>query len=174
LKQVFKTPKKERKEGWRIMSKEPTLDRVKKELEARTSEIKEEYERKIGELEEKIEQHKRERDDGLIETEKQFRQGFFVAFKSVVGEEDYSWLCKWLLKNKEKEIGEAVKRHEMNRAEEIKKMNVEDYLLDYFKEPKIERLKKDMKQSKPEEVKRLSFILTKLRLEELRESRTRF
>lgn len=33
------------------MSKEPTLERVKKKFEARTSEIKEEYERKKRELE---------------------------------------------------------------------------------------------------------------------------
>ncbi len=154
------------------MSKEPTLERVKKELEARTSEIKEEYERKIRELEEKIEQHKREKDAKLIEAEKQFRKGFFAAFKSVVGEEDYIWLCKWLIKKKEKEIEEAEKLHEKKRADELKKMNIEDYLLDYFKDPEIERLNKDMKQIKREESKRLSLILTKLKLEQLRLSRT--
>jgi hypothetical protein len=156
------------------MSKEPTLERVKKKFEARTSEIKEEYERKKRELDEKIEQHKKKRDAGLIKAEKQFREGFFFVFKSVLGEEDYNWLCKWLVKNKEKEIEEADKRREKKRADELEKMSVEDYLFWYFYDPEVEeRLKKDMEQSKPEEVKRLSFILSKLRLEKLRLTRTR-
>jgi hypothetical protein len=156
------------------MSKEPTLERVKKKFEARTSEIKEKYERKKRELAEKNEQHKKERDAGLIEAEKQLREGFFFAFKSVLGEEDYNWLCKWLVKNKEKEIEEADKRREKKRADELEKMSVEDYLFWYFYDPEVgERLKKDMEQSKPEEVKRLSFILSKLRIEKLRLSRTR-
>jgi len=87
---------REKRKKMRIMPKEPTLERVKKKFEARTSEIKEEYERKKREIEEKIEQHKRERDAKLIEAEKQFRGGFFFVFKSVLGEEDYDWLCKWL------------------------------------------------------------------------------
>jgi len=150
------------------MSKEPTLERVRKKLEAKTSEIKEEYEGKIKELEEKIEQHKRERDARLIKTEKRFRRDFCVAFKSVVGEEDYSWLCEWLMKNREKEIEEAEKRHERRRANELKEMSVEDYLFHYFNDPKIERrLEKDIGQSKSEEAKRLSFILAKVRLEKM-------
>lgn len=156
------------------MSKKPILERIRKKLEVRNSEIKEEYERKIRELEEKIEQHKMERDARLLKTEKQFRKGFFAVFKSVVGEEDYSWLCKWLVKNKEKEIEEAEKRHERKRVDELGKMSIEDYLFWYFYDPEVEeRLKKDMEKSKPEEVKRLSFILSKLRLEKLRLSRTR-
>ncbi len=156
------------------MSKEPTLERVKKEFEARTSEIKEEYERKKRGLEEKIEQHKRERDARLAEAEKQSRKDFGVAFKWFVGEEDYGWLCKWLMKNKEKKIEEAEKRHERNRADELSKMSVEEYLYYYFYDPEIEeRLKKDLDQSKPEEVKRLSFILTKWKIEEQRIGRTR-
>jgi hypothetical protein len=156
------------------MSKEPTLERVKKELEARTSEIKEEYERKIGALEEKIEEHKKEREARLVEAEKKSRKDFSVAFKWFVGEEDYGWLLKWLMKNKEKKIEEAEKRHERKRADELNKMSVEDYLYYYFYNPEIEeRLKKDMEQSKPEEVKRLSYILTKWRLEAQRIGRTR-
>ncbi len=156
------------------MSKEPTLERVKKELEVRTSEIKEEYERKIRELEEKIEKQKRERDARLVETEKKSSKDFGVAFKWFVGEEDYSWLCKWLMKNKEKKIEEAEKRHETTRADELSKMSIEEYLYYYFYNPEIEeRLKRDMEQSKPEEVKRLSFILTKWKLEEQRIGRTR-
>jgi hypothetical protein len=156
------------------MPKGPTLERVKKKFEARTSEIKEEYERKKRELDEKIEQHKRERDAGLIQAEMQFREGFFYVFKSVLGEEDYNWLCKWLEKNKEKEIEEADKVREKKRAEELEKMSIEDYLFWYFYDPEVEeRLKKDMEQSKPEEVKRLSFILSKLKLEKRRLSRTR-
>ena len=91
-----------------------------------------------------------------------------------MGEEDYSWLCKWLVKNKEKEIEEAEKRHEKKRADELGKMSAEDYLFWYFYDPEVEeRIKKDIEQSKSEEAKRLSFILSKLRLEGLRESRTR-
>jgi hypothetical protein len=155
------------------MSKEPTFKRARKRLEARTSEIKEEYERKIKELEEKIEQHKRERDASLIRAEKQFRKDFLVTFKGVVGEEDYSWFCEWLMKNREKEIEEAEKKHERKRSNELKEMSFEDYLFRYFNDPETEgRLKKDMEQSKPEEVKRLSFILAKLKLENLRLERT--
>jgi hypothetical protein len=155
------------------MSKEPTLESARKRLEARTSKIKEEYERKIKELKERIEQHKRERDASLKRAEKQFRKDFCVTFKGVVGEEDYSWLCEWLMKNREKEIEEAEKRHERKRANELKEMSVEDYLFCYFNDPENEgRLKKDMEQSKSEEVKRLTFILAKLKLENLRLERT--
>jgi hypothetical protein len=157
------------------MSKKPTLERVRKKLEARNSEIKEEYERKIKELEEKIEQHKMERDARLFKTEKRFRKDFCVAFKAVIGEEDYSWLCEWLVKNREKEIEEAQKRHERKRANELKEMSVEDYLFYYFNDPEIQRrLEKDIKQNKSEEVKRLSFMLTKVKLENLRLERLRF
>jgi hypothetical protein len=156
------------------VSKETTVEAVRKRLEARTSEIKEEYERKIKELEEKIEQHKKERDARLIKTEKQFRKDYCITFKWVVGEEDYSWLCEWLMKNKEKEIVEAEKKHERKRAKKLKEMGVEDYLFHYFNDPEIERrLEKDIKPSKSEEVKRLSFILTKVRLENLRLERLR-
>jgi hypothetical protein len=92
----------------------------------------------------------------------------------VVGEEDYSWLCEWLMKNREREIEEAEKRHERKRANELKEMSVEDYLFCYFNDPEIEgRLKKEMEQSKSEEVKRLSFILAKLKMENLWLERTR-
>lgn len=157
------------------MSKEPTLERAKKKFEARTSEIKEEYERKIKEPEEKIKQHKRERNARLIRAEKQFRKDFCLTFKGVVGEEDYSWLSERLMKNRKKEIEEAEKRHETKRANELKEMNGEDYLFRYFSDPKIRRqLKKDIAQGKSEEAKRLSLILSKLRLENLRLERTRF
>ncbi|HVP26648.1 MAG TPA: hypothetical protein VMT26_03175 [Candidatus Bathyarchaeia archaeon] len=155
------------------MPKKPTLEDARKKLEAKTSEIKEEYERKIKELEAKIEQHKGERDTRLIRAEKRFRKDFCVTFKGVVGEEDYNWLSEWLMKNREKEIEEAEKKHETKRANELKEMSVEDYLFRYFNYPKIEgRLKKDMEQSKSEEAKRLSFILAKLKLEKLRVERT--
>jgi hypothetical protein len=155
------------------MSKEPTLERVRKKLEARTGEIKEEYEGKIKELKDKIKQHKKERDARLIKTEKRFRKDFCTAFKSVVGEEDYNWLCDWLVKNKEKEIEEAEKRRERRRANELKEMSVEDYLFHYFNDPKIKRrLEKDIEQSKSEEAKRLSFILAKVRLEKMINARS--
>ena len=157
------------------MSKEPTLEGARKKLESRTSEIKEEYERKIKELEEKIKEHKKERNDRLIRAEKQFRKDFCLTFKGVLGEEDYSWLCEWLMKNREREIEEAEKRHETKRANELKGMSVEDYLFRYFNDPKIEaRLKKDMEHSKSEEARRLSLTLTKLRMENLRLERTSY
>jgi hypothetical protein len=141
------------------MSKKSTLERVRKEFDARISEIKKEYERKI-------EQHKKERDTRLTKAEKQFRKDFCIAFKWVLGEEDYTWLRKWLMKNKEKQIEEAEKKPGKKRADELKKMSLEDYLFYYFSDPKVEeRLKKDMEHSKSEEVKRLSFIQTKLRME---------
>lgn len=156
------------------MPKEPTPERVRKKLEARISEIKEEYEGKIKKLEEKIEQHKRERDARLIRIEKRFRKDFCLTFIRAVGEEDYSWLLAWLVKNREKEIEEAEKRHERKRANELKEMSVEDYLFYYFNDPEIERrLEKDIEQIKPAEVKRLSFILRKVRLENLRLGRLR-
>jgi hypothetical protein len=109
-----------------------------------------------------------------MEAEKQYREGFFFVFKSVLGETDYNWLCRWLVKNKEKEIEEANKAREKKPADELEKMSVEDYLFWYFYDPKVEeRLKKDMEQSKPEEAERLSFIVSKLRLEKLRLNRTR-
>ena len=155
------------------MSEEPTLERVRKELEARTKEIKEEYGNKIKELKEEIEQHKTERNARLTRAEKRFHKDFCVIFKGVLGEGDYNWLCGWLMKNREKEIEEAEKRHERKRENELREMNVEDYLFYYFNHPKIEaRLKKDTEQSRPEEVKRLSFILGKLKLENLRLERT--
>lgn len=149
------------------MSKKPSLERIRKKLDARISEIKKEYERKI-------EQHKKERDARLTEAEKQFRKDSGAYLKWVVGEEDYSWLSKWLMKNKEKEIKEAEKRTEKKRADKLKKMSVEDYLFHYFNNPKNEeRLRKDMEHSKSEEADRLSLILTKLRVEDLRLERTR-
>jgi len=77
------------------------------------------------------------------------------------------------VKIKEKEIEEAEKIREKKRADELEKMSVEDYLFWYFYDPEVEeRLKKEIEQSKPEEAKRLSFILSKLKLEKLRLSRT--
>ncbi len=155
------------------MSKKPTLEGARKKLESRTSEIKEEYERKIKELEKKVKQHKKERNARLIRAEKQFRRDFCLTFKGVLGEEDYSWLREWLMKNRKKEIEEAEKRHKTKRVNELQEMSVEDYLFCYFNDPKIERwLKKDMEHSKSEEVSRLSLILTKLRMENLRAKRT--
>jgi len=157
------------------MLKEPTLKRVRKKLEERTGEIKREYETKVKELEEKIEQHKRERDARLVEADKNFHKDFSIAVKWLVGEEDYSWLCEWLMKNREKEIEEAKKKHERKRLHELKNLSAEDYLFYYLNNPEIEQqIKKDTKHSEPEEIKRLTFNLSKLKLEKIREDRTRF
>jgi hypothetical protein len=156
------------------MSEKMTLERVRKKFSANTSEIKEEYERKIKELEVKIEQLKNERDARLTRAEKQFRKDSCITLKWLVGQEDYNWLNEWLAKNKEKEMKEAEKRHKTKHVNQLKEMGVEDYLFYYFNSPKIEgRLKKEMKQSKSEEAERLSLILTKLKLENLRLVRTR-
>jgi excinuclease UvrABC ATPase subunit len=91
-----------------------------------------------------------------------------------VGQEDYRWLNEWLIKNKEKEIKEAAKKHKTKHVNELKEMSAEDYLFYYFSNPEIERrLKKEMEQNRSEESKRLSFILAKLKLEYLRLQRTR-
>jgi hypothetical protein len=156
------------------MSKEMTLERIRNKLDAESSEIKEEYERRIKKLEAKIERLKKERDARLIKAEKQLRKDAGVFFKQVVGQEDYIWLNEWLMKNKEKEIKEAAKKHETKHVNELKEMSAEDYLFYYFSNPEIERrLKKEMEQNRSEEAKRLSFILAKLKLEHLRLQRTR-
>jgi hypothetical protein len=156
------------------MSKEMTLERIRKKFDAKTKEIKEKYERKTKGLEAKIEQHKRERDTRLAEAEKQLRKDAGVFFTRVVGQEDYIWLNEWLMKNKEKEIKEAGKKHETKHVNELKEMSAEDYLFYYLNNPEIERrLKKEMEQNKSEEAKRLSFILAKLKLEYYRLNRTR-
>jgi hypothetical protein len=156
------------------MTEESTLKRVRTKLETRAGEIKKEYERKIKELEEKMEKLKHERDARLIKIEKRFRKDFLVTLKSFVGEDDYSWLRGWLMKNKEKETKEAEKEHETKHSNELKEMSTEDYIFYYFSDPKLEgRLKRDLKQSKPEEIRRLSFILEKLKLETIELERTR-
>jgi hypothetical protein len=78
------------------------------------------------------------------------------------------------MKNKEKEMKEAEKRHETKHAKELKETSAEDYLVYYIKKPKIEeRLKKEMKQGKSEEAQRISLILAKLIDENLRLDRAR-
>jgi hypothetical protein len=156
------------------MPKEMSFESIRKELDAESSEIKEEYERRIEKLEAEIERLKKERDARLIKVDEQFRKDSSLFLKWVIGEEDYSWLNKWLMKNKEKEIKEAAKKHKTKHVNELKEMSAEDYLFYYFSNPKIERrLKKEMEQNRSEEAKRLSFILAKLKLEYLRLQRTR-
>jgi hypothetical protein len=155
------------------MSKEMTLEHVRKNFDAKTSEIRKEYERKIKELKAKIERHKKERDTRLIKAEKQLRKDSCLYFKRTLGQEDYNWLNEWLMKNKEKEIEEAEKRHKTRHANKLKEMSAEDYLFYYFSNPGMEeRLKKEVEQNKSEEAKRLSFILAKLKLEYFRLDRT--
>lgn len=101
-----------------------------------------------------------------VKAEKKLRKDSGIIFKSVVGQEDYIWLTEWLMKNKEKEIEEAGKKHKTKLVRKLKEMNAEDYLFYYFNNPEIEeRLEK--------EPKRLSFILLKLKAEYLRLQRTR-
>jgi hypothetical protein len=160
------------------MSKRPTLQQVRKKFEARTSQIKREHEKKIKKLEARIEEHKTERDARLAEAEKQFRKDFGVVVKWIVGEEDYSWLSKWLMKNREKEIEEAESKNEAKRTNELREMCFEDYLFYYFyyyfENPEVERrLKKEMEQNESEETERLSSILAKLKLQKFHWDRTR-
>jgi hypothetical protein len=156
------------------MPKEMTLEPIRNKLHAKSSKIKEEYERRIEKLEAKIEQLRKERDTRLVKADKRFRKDSCVWFTRVVGQQDYRWLSEWLMKNKEKEIKEAGKKHETKHVNELKEMSAEDYLFYYLNNPEIERrLKKEMEQNKSEEAKRLSFILAKLKLENLRLQRTR-
>jgi hypothetical protein len=156
------------------MPKEMTLELIRNKLHAKSSEIKEEYERRIEKLEAKIEQLRKERDTRLVKADKRFRKDSCVWFTRVVGQQDYRWLSEWLMKNKEKEIKEAGEKHETGHVNELKEMSAEDYLFYYLNNPEIERrLKKEMEQNKSEEAKRLSFILAKLKLENLRLQRTR-
>jgi hypothetical protein len=155
------------------MSKEIALKHIRKKFDAKTSEIEKEYDKKIKELETKLFYKKKEKNARLAKAEKQFRKDSVVFFKGTVGQEDYSWLNEWLMKNKEKEIKEVAKRHETKQVNKIKKMSTEDYLFYYFNNPKVEeRLKKEMEQNKSEEAKRLSSILAKLKVEYLRLQRT--
>jgi hypothetical protein len=156
------------------MSEEMTYKRIRKKFDAKASEIKEEYERKTRDLEAKIVRLKKQRDARLIKAEKQFRKDFSLTLKWVLGQEDYSWLSSWLVQNKEKEMQEAEKRYKTKNVNELKEMSMEDYLFYYLGDPRIEgRLRKEMKQSRSQEAKRLSLILTKLKLENLRLERTR-
>ncbi len=160
------------------MSKESTLYQVRKKFEAKTSQIKREHEKKIKGLEARIDEHKTERDTRLAEAEKQFRKDFRVVIKWIIGEEDYGWLSKWLMKNRDKEIEEAENKSETKRINELREMSLEDYLFYYFyyyfENPEVERrLKKEMKQNRSEETERLSSILAKLKLQKFHWDRTR-
>ena len=148
------------------MSKELTLEEVRNKFEARKSQIKREYEDKIRKLEEKIGQHKKQRDTKLTRSEKRFRKEFCLTLKEIVGKEDYELLRKWLMTRKKKEVEEAEKRHEKERANELKEMNAEDYLFCYLNDPENEkRLQEDAAASKLEDVKLLTSVVTKLKLE---------
>lgn len=155
------------------MPKEPRLEKVRKRLQTETEKIKKEYGIKIKQLEDKIEQFNREREQRIVKAEKRFRKDFCVTFESVLGEGDYRWLVKWLSENKNKEIEEAEKTQQKKRANELKQMSAEDYLFYYFNDPKLDRkLNKDIEQNKKEEIERLSFILAKLRMENVNVKRT--
>jgi len=149
-----------------ITSKELTLEEVRYKFEARKSQIMREYEDKIRKLEEKIGQHKKQRDTRLTRSEKRFRKEFCLTLKEIVGKEDYELLSKWLVTRKKKEVGEAEKRYEKERACELKDMSSEDYLLYYLNDPEIEkRLQEDKASSKPKDFELLTSVVTKLKLE---------
>ena len=68
--------------------------------------------------------------------------------------------------NKEKEVEEAEKRKEKNRANELRQMSPEEYLFDYLSDAKFEkRIYQSSEANKPEDVERLTSILVKLRQE---------
>jgi len=151
-----------------------TLERIRKEFDAKSSEIEKEYDKKIKELETKIFYKKKERSARLVRAERQFRRDSRVFVEFVIGEKDYNWFNEWLMKNKEMEIREAEKKHETKLADKLNKMSSEDYLFHFFNKPEIQvRLRREMEQSRSEEAKRLSLILAKLNVEYLRLSRTR-
>jgi uncharacterized protein YecA (UPF0149 family) len=148
------------------MPEKSILEKVKKRFQTRRSEIENESENKLRKLQDKIEQIKKERDARLAKSERRFRQEFCIALKEIVLKEDYDWLIQWLMKNKEMEAEEAEKKLEKERADELKAMSAEDYLFRFLTDPEIaERLKANIDPSKPEDIERLTSIVTKLRLD---------
>jgi methylase of polypeptide subunit release factors len=156
-----------------IMPKKSTLKQVRKKFEARMSRIKREYENKISKLEERIGKNKTERDARLARSERRFRKEFCLILKEIIGREDYEWLIQWLVKSKETETEEAEKRLEKALTNELKEMSPEDYLFRYLSDPEIEkRLNESREASKPEDIMRLTSIVTKLKLEKAWVDRT--
>ena len=93
---------------------------------------------------------------------------FSLALKNVLGKEDYEWLTKWLVKNKEKEAEEAEKRAERILASKLRGMSPEDYLFCYLSDPEIEKkLKASGEINKPEDIERFADIVTRLKLEKI-------
>jgi hypothetical protein len=93
------------------MPKQPSLDQIKKDLEARRSRVKKEFENRIREAEKKVEQHrksveahKKKRDAKIAEIEENFSKRVDATLKKRLGEEKYKRLQEWLLKKKQEEI----------------------------------------------------------------------
>ena len=147
------------------MPKEVTLEEVRKRFEAKASQIRREYEEKKKRLREKLEQTELERDAGLVNAEKQFRKDSSLTLKAILGE-DYEWLMQKLAESKEAETKEAEERFQIERAEKLRGMSLEDYLFRYLSDPEVgERLKAIIKAGKPEDIERFVSIESKLKLE---------
>jgi hypothetical protein len=93
------------------VSKQPSLDHIKKELEARRSRVKKEFENRIREAEKKREQYrerieaqKKKRDAKIAKIEESFGKRVDATLKKHLGEEKYKRLQEWLLKKKQEEI----------------------------------------------------------------------
>jgi len=142
-----------------VTSKESDLKQIRKKFEEKRNEIKKECEN----LQEKI---KKEREAKLERSEKEFRREFSLAVKELVGKEDYNWFTQWLANIKENEAEAAEKNHEKALATELREMSPSDYLFRYLDDSEGEkRLEESIEASKPEDIGRLTSIVTKLRLE---------
>jgi len=125
---------------------------------------KEEIEREHQALEKRI---RKEKEARLAKSAQEFRKEFCLTIKQLLGEEDWLWLTQWLAAKKEKETEDAENRYESERAEELRKMNSEDYLFRYLSDPIIKKKLDESESNKPEDTERLVSIVSKLRLEKV-------
>jgi hypothetical protein len=110
------------------MPKKPSLDQIKKELEARRSRVKKEFENRIRETEKKAEQHrerieaqKKKRDAKIAKIEESFGKRVDAALKKHLGEEKYKRLQEWLLKKKQEEIRKLQEKIPSTRNEDYQR-----------------------------------------------------
>jgi hypothetical protein len=144
-----------------IMPKRPSLDHIKKELEARRSKVKREFENRIREAEkkakqykERVEAQKKTRDAKIAKIEENFSKRADATLKKRLGEEKYKRLQEWLLKKKQEEIqklqvkisttGNEDYQRQLAQLEETDPKNL--VLSDYFSNKKkfLEEMERDV------------------------------
>jgi hypothetical protein len=149
-----------------VTSKKSDLKQIRKKFEEKRNEIKKEHDN----LQEKI---KKKRGARLESSEKEFRRELSLAVKELVGKEDYDWFTQRLTTMKENEAEAAEKNLEKALATTFREMSPNDYLFRYLDDPEAEkRFILGIKTSKPEDIERLTSIVTKLRLEAVWVDRT--